>query len=182
MENLIRTLMAVFLIGLVVMAIVFFSIFGMMPVKKLTKVFREGDEATSTETNEPTIIASSTMIEEMIKRLLPAKEEETEKEEEEPVYQPAKPTELKLRCDYNLNIEGGEFSPAILEVNKGEELRIKLMSADKFYTIKIPAYGLSQTVGPGGEKLIAFQALSTGEFPIICEGCNEDFEAKLIVE
>jgi hypothetical protein len=165
MEGLIRTLITVMLIGLVVMAIIFFSIFGVVPAEKITKVLK-GEKSTSTE-GQTIIITTTTIIEKIIE-----KEIEVEKEE--------KPFIEKY--DHNLILENDQFSPLVITGEKGDVIKIGLVSVDKEYKILIPDYGLSQTVSPSNNnKLIAFQALESGEFSILCDGCREGFYGRLII-
>lgn len=178
MSNILRVLITVFIIGLVVMAIVFFSIFGMVPVEKLTKALK-GDVATSTDGGKTIIVSTTTIVERVIERVVPPEEEP---EDSQPPPPPSKPPKFEDKYKYALRISEGRFSPTTVAVDKGEEVIIGLKSDDEEYTIKILEYGLSQTISKGEEKIIAFQALSAGDFNIVCEGCDEGFKATLIVE
>ena len=170
------------------MAIIFFSIFGIVPAEKLTEALK-GNTSTSTKEGKTVVVSTTTVIERIIEREVLVErdeEDEEEPEEEEPiVYQPpvdTEPPKFEDRYEYTFRISGGEFSPSVITVDEREDVVIGLTSGDNIYTLRIPSYGLSQTVRPGEEKVIAFQALDAGEFDIICEGCREGFEAKLIVE
>jgi heme/copper-type cytochrome/quinol oxidase subunit 2 len=187
MSNILKVLITVFIIGLVVMAIIFFSIFGIVPAEKLSEAFKR-NASTSTEDGKTVVVSTTTVIERIIERevLVERDEEDEEEPEEEPiVYQPpvdTEPPKFEERYEYAFIISGGEFSPSTITVKEREDVVIGLTSRDNVYTLNIPSYGLSQTVRPGEEKVIAFQALDVGEFEIICEGCREGFEAKLVVE
>jgi heme/copper-type cytochrome/quinol oxidase subunit 2 len=185
MSNILKILITVFIIGLVVMAIIFFSIFGIVPAEKLTEALK-GGASTSTEGGKTVVVSTTTVIERIIEREVLVERDEEEPEKEDPViYQPpvdTEPPKFEERYEYAFRISGGEFSPSVITVKEREDVVIGLTSGDNTYTLSIPSYGLSQTVGLGEEKVIAFQALSVGEFEILCEGCREGFEAKLIVE
>ena len=72
METFARILLSVFLIGLVVMTIVFFSIFGLFPAEKLTQIFSGEPAQTSTSTQNIIFVSTTTVIERIIERVVPA--------------------------------------------------------------------------------------------------------------
>lgn len=154
MENLIRVLITVMLVGLVVMVIVFFSVFGIVPVEKLSSALK-GGKATSTNEGKTVIISTTTVVERVIEKEVDKPEEEKEPE----------PVSFENKYKYAVILENGEFAPATVNAKKGDVVKIGLKSIDGEYTVRIPDYGLSQTVVPEDNKLIAFQALSVGEFP-----------------
>ncbi len=172
MENLIRILITVMLVGLVVMVIVFFSVFGIVPVEKLSSALK-GEKATSTNEGKTVIISTTTVVEKIIEKEVDKPEEKEEKEPE--------PVPFEDKYKHAVILENGEFAPSTINVEKGDVVKIGLKSKDEEYTVRIPDYGLFQTVTPEENKLIAFQALSVGEYPVICEGCKEGFQGRLII-
>ncbi|HMB17420.1 MAG TPA: cupredoxin domain-containing protein, partial [Candidatus Paceibacterota bacterium] len=70
-------------------------------------------------------------------------------------------------------------------VNKGDTVSIKLSGGDVEYDIALPDMGLHQTVAPGEEKKLEFQALTPGTFTYICQSAcpgGKNIKGSLIVK
>ena len=179
MASLVKVIISVFLVWLVVTVIIFFTIFGMLPAERLSKVLR-GDFEKATSTPTLIIISTTTIIERIIISTSTARELPYIQQPQEPV-EPLRVTPPANFDVVKLTLEDGTFRPSILHTAVGREIRITLTSLDGTYHLRIPAYGLSQTVRLGEQKLIAFQATTQGQFAITCDEC-EDFEGALVVE
>lgn len=77
METLIRVMLSVFLIGMVVATIVFFSVFGLLPAEKLTQVLKGEPQPTGTST---VVVSTTTIIERIIER--PDEDEDDEDQQD----------------------------------------------------------------------------------------------------
>lgn len=177
MEVLIKSLISMFLIGLVVMAIIFFSIFGLLPTQKLGEILR-GEKSTSTK--PIVIIGTTTIIEKVVVPTTtpPAPSALVAPPPSRPATSPLSLPGYEL---FDITLKDNKFTPSLLNVQSGKNVKITLRSVDKSYRIEIPDYGLAQTVAPGETQIIAFQALNKGEFKITCDICG-DFFGTLLIE
>src|SRR3989344_8766767 len=60
------------------------------------------------------------------------------------------------------------FSPEIIEVNKGDAVRIIATSVDIPHGISIPEYGINERLNPGEPVTIEFVADKEGAFTAFC--------------
>ena len=70
------------------------------------------------------------------------------------------------------------FEPARIEVNVGERVRLRVVSADGPHGVEIKPFNVKKEI-PRGTKpvVIEFTAKEAGEFPILCsEYCGEGHE------
>ena len=78
-----------------------------------------------------------------------------------------------------------EFSPAVITVNKGDKVKIKITSTDVNHGIAIPDYGISQKVDVGKTEIVEFTADKSGEFTffcnVFCGSGHKEMKGKLIV-
>ena len=61
-----------------------------------------------------------------------------------------------------------EFSPSIVEVNKGDTVRLRVTSIDVAHGIYIPEFNLNKVLEPGKTVTLEFVADTIGEFDFIC--------------
>ncbi|MEX1014525.1 MAG: hypothetical protein WDZ80_05180 [Candidatus Paceibacterota bacterium] len=183
MESVIKVLISIFIIGMVVMIIVFFSVFGLLPAEKLTEVF---NPEKSTSTNPVVLTSTTTVIERIIERIeirdpepkaiTDGSSEDNEEDTERNNNSSSVP------YDFLLEFRNGIFSPNQINIDLRDDVVLALRSNDLNYSVSIAEFGLNQSVSPGGLRFLAFQALKAGTFEINCEGCIEDYVGIIIVE
>ncbi len=77
------------------------------------------------------------------------------------------------------------YSVDEMVVNKGDTVSIKLAGGEVEYDIALPDMGLHQTVAPGEEKKLEFQALTPGTFTYLCQSAcpgGKNIKGSLIVK
>ncbi len=181
-ENVIKVIITVFLIGLIVLFVVFFTILGLTPTERLGRAF-EARNATSSEEGVPAAETQQPVAEESAMGGAESQVTQTTPSGTELVgggvvyLDPS----LVARQENAVRIVEGRMSETAFTAKLNEDKQLWFYSPDATYIVKIPAYGLSQTIRPGETKLIAFQATQAGTFDIVCEGCVEGFRASLTV-
>ncbi len=66
------------------------------------------------------------------------------------------------------------YSPHIVRVNRGDEVVIRLISADVTHGLYLDGYGIKTKAHPGQEGSISFVAIRTGRFTFRCSvTCGE---------
>lgn len=67
-------------------------------------------------------------------------------------------------------VEAGDFaySPAVLQVNPGDQVTIELASTDVVHGLYVDGYDLSVTADPGQPATLTFTANRTGAFRLRC--------------
>lgn len=60
------------------------------------------------------------------------------------------------------------FTPARIEVKKGDTVEITLTSTDVEHGLRIPAFNIDEQIAPGATKTFSFVADQAGEFPFTC--------------
>jgi len=60
------------------------------------------------------------------------------------------------------------FSPAILKVNRGDQITIELVSQDVVHGLAVDGYGYEISADPGQPKSLTFTANKSGSFRIRC--------------
>jgi len=97
---------------------------------------------------------------------------------------PAAPglTERQLRT-FDISAQNGQYVPSEIIVGEGDSVVINFKAEDGAYGIVFPDYGLKQTAKKGETKIVAFQAVSNGQFKFYCESlCPKgEMEGTLIV-
>ncbi len=76
----------------------------------------------------------------------------------------AVPTNRTLR----LTASSFAFSPAVIEVNPGDQVTIKLTSSDVVHGLYLDGYDLQMTADPGQTATLTFTADKTGTFRFRC--------------
>ena len=68
-----------------------------------------------------------------------------------------------------------EFQPAVIELKKGDQVKLKIRSLDVPHGFAIPlGYEMDKRINPGEIVEVNFIADKTGEFPFFCSiGCGE---------
>ncbi len=88
--------------------------------------------------------------------------------------------------ELTLTAKQWEFTPNIIEVNKGDRVHITLSSADTPHGFSIAEYGIRETIQPGGNTVVEFVADKQGTFIFFCSvPCGEGhlgMKGKLIVK
>lgn len=79
-----------------------------------------------------------------------------------------------------------EFQPAVIELKKGDKVKLKIRSVDVAHGFAIPVgYKMDKRLNPGEIIEVEFVADKTGEFPYFCSiGCGRghfDMKGKIIV-
>ena len=78
------------------------------------------------------------------------------------------------------------FSPAVIEVNQDDLVRVTLTTEDIPHSFTIDKYRIAKRVEPGRSVVLEFRADQPGRFPIYCnltidEKCKE-MRAELVVK
>jgi heme/copper-type cytochrome/quinol oxidase subunit 2 len=89
------------------------------------------------------------------------------------------------RREFTLSARKFAFSPARIEVNEGDVVKITLHSEDIAHSFTVDAYRISRRVGPGGTVAFEFHTDRAGTFPIYCnltidDGC-QSMRGELVV-
>jgi cytochrome c oxidase subunit II len=78
-----------------------------------------------------------------------------------------------------------DFEPAVIEVDKGDKVRLIVISTDVDHGIAIPEYGISLGAPVGEEVSVEFVADKTGEFRfycnVYCGSGHKEMAGKLLV-
>ncbi len=70
--------------------------------------------------------------------------------------------------EFSVTARQWEFIPDPIEVNKGDTVKLKIMSVDVAHGFALPAFGISERLEPGKEVVVQFVADKTGEFDFFC--------------
>ncbi|MBI3026985.1 cupredoxin domain-containing protein [Candidatus Woesearchaeota archaeon] len=77
------------------------------------------------------------------------------------------------------------FEPEVIEVNKGDKVRLIVTSTDVPHGISIPEYGINQRLDPGKSATIEFTADKQGTFTafcsVFCGSGHSKMKGKIIV-
>ncbi len=185
-ENVVKVIITVFLIGLIVLFVTFFTILGLTPTQRLGKAL-EAKNATSSETGTPLtnlpnpLLALVSSTEESAPRPAASQPSSVQGSGE---TQPGTVVYLNQGPPGGVTatLNHGEIDVTKFAATFNGQKELWFHSVDATYTVKIPAYGLSQTINAGETRLIAFQATQRGTFDVMCDGCAPDFKATLIVQ
>ncbi|HEV2419603.1 MAG TPA: cupredoxin domain-containing protein [Terriglobia bacterium] len=61
-----------------------------------------------------------------------------------------------------------EFTPNVIEVKKGDHVKLTITALDRDHGIALPAFGIKQRLKKGVPTVIEFDANKTGTFPFHC--------------
>ncbi len=70
--------------------------------------------------------------------------------------------------EFRITARSWEFEPAIIEVNKGDKVRLIVTSVDVPHGISIPEYGINERLEVGKPVTIEFTAEKEGSFNAFC--------------
>lgn len=77
------------------------------------------------------------------------------------------------------------FEPSIIEVHKGDKVRLLVMSLDIPHGIAIPEYGINERLDPGKLVTIEFNATKEGTFlaycSVFCGPGHNKMKGKIVV-
>lgn len=73
-----------------------------------------------------------------------------------------------------------EYTPNVIRVNRGDQVRIRLLSQDVTHGMYIDGYGLNVTAYPGEDGSLAFTADRTGRFIFRCSVTCGEFHPYMI--
>ena len=78
------------------------------------------------------------------------------------------------------------FDPFVIEVNKGDKVRLVVTSKDVPHGITIPEYGINERLNPGEPVTIEFVAGKEGSFSsfcsVFCGAGHEKMKGQIIVK
>lgn len=190
METFVKLTITLFFLGLIVAAIVFFSIFGLLPTQKLVDVLKS-EPATST--SPAVIVATTTVIERIIERervvepVVPPKPPVVDEEIIEGLP-PGAAVPISLtrvgnvhKWIFSVSGEGGELSEDLIVVDVLDIIEIHFTAVDGDYGISFPDFGVGKSVSAGEATKFQFQAQFVGNYEISCGGCRPGWEGKFVV-
>ena len=87
--------------------------------------------------------------------------------------------------EFTMTAKQFTFTPDIIEVNKGDKVRLVVTSADVPHGFSIPEYGINERLDPGKPVTIEFTADKEGTFTafcsVFCGSGHSGMKGKLIV-
>lgn len=182
MENAIRVVVTVLFIGLTVLAIIFFSLFGILPAKKLTQVLK-GEKATSTVPQQQIQIKEIT-LDELLGRIPPVSSEGTNKSGilSSPATAPSKiPIGSAFMYFIDIRAESNKLIPNEIIVDRLDLLKITFIAVDGDYDVFFPDFTAGISLAKGISAQFQFQASTAGKYEFICNLCKPIFKGTLIV-
>ncbi len=69
---------------------------------------------------------------------------------------------------FNMTAKQFEFIPSTITVDRGDNVRLQVTSADVAHGIAIAAFGIDETLPPGQKVTVEFFAENAGTFPFEC--------------
>lgn len=72
------------------------------------------------------------------------------------------------------------YNPNIIKINRGDNVKIKLISEDVHHGFYLDGYGLETSAHPGQEGVITFTANKTGKFSYRCSVTCGEFHPYMI--
>lgn len=61
-----------------------------------------------------------------------------------------------------------EFTPSVIQVRKGDHVKLTITALDRDHGIALPAFGIKQRLKKGTPTVIEFDANKAGTFPFHC--------------
>ena len=87
--------------------------------------------------------------------------------------------------EFKMTSKQFSFEPGVIEVNKGDKVRLIVTSIDVPHGIAIPEYGINERLDPGKPVTIEFTADKQGTFTsfcsVFCGSGHSNMKGKLIV-
>ena len=88
--------------------------------------------------------------------------------------------------EFKLTAKQFEFTPSVIEVSKGDKVRLIVTSLDVPHGIAIKEYGINEQLNPGKPVTIEFTADKAGTFTaycsVFCGSGHGNMKGKLIVK
>ena len=108
----------------------------------------------------------------------------TQQNNSEPVKE--KPLQTGQVKEFKMTAKQFAFEPEIIEVNKGDKVRLIVTSIDVPHGIAIPEYGINERLNPGEPVTIEFIADKEGTFTafcsVFCGSGHSNMKGKIIVK
>ena len=76
--------------------------------------------------------------------------------------------------EFTVTARRDTFTPARIEVARGDIVKVTLIAEDMPHTFTIDAYRISKRASPGQNATIEFHAETTGTYPYYCSLTKED--------
>lgn len=96
------------------------------------------------------------------------------------VVESAPGTSSQIRT-FSLSAQNSRLSKEKIIVYQGDIVHIRFSAHDDDrYDFAIPAFGLRQEAAKGETRIVEFQAVSQGSFPIICSQCKTEGELVVV--
>ena len=97
-----------------------------------------------------------------------------------------KPLQTGQVKEFKMTAKQFAFEPEIIEVNKGDKVRLIVTSIDVPHGIAIPEYGINERLNPGEPVTIEFIADKEGTFTafcsVFCGSGHSNMKGKIIVK
>lgn len=88
--------------------------------------------------------------------------------------------------EFNMRAFKWSFDPATITVNKGDRVKLHIISEDVTHGFNLPAFGINENLAPGKTTDIEFIANKTGTFTFVCSvfcgSGHSDMIGQLIVK
>ena len=101
------------------------------------------------------------------------------------VGSPSAPEKETAKVHFDIVAKKYSFTPARLEVKKGNTIEITLTSSDVEHGFRIPPFNVDEKIAPGESKTFSFVADQEGEFPfscsVYCGSGHSDMSGLLVV-
>ncbi len=108
----------------------------------------------------------------------------TQQNNSEPIKE--KPLQTGQVKEFKMTAKQFAFEPEIIEVNKGDKVRLIVASVDVPHGIAIPEYGINERLNPGEPVTIEFIADKEGTFTafcsVFCGSSHSNMKGKIIVK
>lgn len=108
----------------------------------------------------------------------------TQQNNSEPIKE--KPLQTGQVKEFKMIAKQFAFEPEIIEVNKGDKIRLIVTSIDVPHGISIPEYGINERLNPGEPVAIEFIADKEGTFiafcSVFCGSGHSSMKGKIIVK
>ena len=122
------------------------------------------------------LVGQGTPVQQEVNQRTPARDEQVE----EKVVVPS--SEIK---EFKMTAKQFAFTPDIIEVNKGDKVKLTVTSMDVPHGISIPEYGINERLDPGKPVAIEFTAEKEGTFTafcsVFCGSGHSNMKGKIIV-
>lgn len=87
--------------------------------------------------------------------------------------------------EFKMTAKQFAFEPSVIEVNKGDKVRLIVASKDVPHGISIPEYGINERLDPGNPVTIEFTADKEGTFTtfcsVFCGSGHSNMKGKIVV-